>query len=70
MFENVNGSFYDFTARLCVGTKAAILVDPPDAWFGRAAVEWARKLRASPRFDPQAEEHIPVAAILDSLYGR
>lgn len=70
MFENVNGSFYDFTARLCVGTKAAVLVEPPDAWFGRAAVEWARKLRVSRHFDPQAEEHIPVAAILDSIYGR
>lgn len=70
MFENVNGSLYDFTARLCNGTKAISLVEPPDAWFGRAAVEWAKKLRASRRFDPEAGEHIPVAAALDSIYGR
>jgi predicted dehydrogenase len=70
MFENVNGSFYDFTARLCNGTKATSLAEPPDAWFGRAAVEWARKLRESRRFDPEAEEHVPVAAILDGIYGR
>jgi len=70
VFENVNGSFYDFAARLYHGTKATSLVEPPDAWFGRAAVEWARKLRKSPRFDPQAEEHIPVAAVLDDIYGR
>jgi predicted dehydrogenase len=70
MFENVNGSFYDFVARLCIGTKATNLVEPPDAWFGRAAVEWARKLRESRRFDPAAEEHVPVATILDSIYGR
>lgn len=70
LFENINGSFYDFTARLCKGTKATSLVEPPDAWFGRAAVEWAKKLRESRRFDAAAEEHIPVATVLDSIYGR
>ena len=70
VFENVNGSFYDFVARLYNGTKSTSLVEPPDAWFGRAAVEWARKLRKSRRFDPEAEEHIPVATVLDGIYGR
>lgn len=70
VFENVDGSFYDFVACLYNGTRATRLVEPPDAWFGRAAVEWARKLRKSRRFDPEAEEHIPVATVLDDMYGR
>lgn len=69
-FENVNGSFHDFVARLCNGTQATSLAEPPDAWFGRAAVEWARKLQRNPRFDPEAEGHIAVAEILDGIYGR
>ncbi len=68
--ENVNGSFSDFRARLCSGTKAVALAEPPDPWFGRAAVEWAHKLRRNPRFDLEAREHISVAEVLDSLYGR
>jgi len=70
LIENVNGSFYDFRARLCQGTKSMALAEPPDPWFGRAAVEWAHQLRRSPRFDPQAEEHIAVAEVLDRIYGR
>jgi predicted dehydrogenase len=69
-FENSNGSFYDFTARLCNGTQATTLTGPPDAWSGRAAVEWARRLQKSRRFDPEAEEHMVVAEVLDSIYGR
>ena len=70
MFENINGSFYDFLARLCTGTKATSLAEPPDSWPGRAAVEWARRLQSSQRFNNDAEEHIAVAQILDRLYGR
>ncbi len=69
-FENINGSFYDFLARLCTGTKATSLAEPPDSWPGRAAVEWARRLQSSQRFNNDAEEHIAVAQILDRLYGR
>jgi predicted dehydrogenase len=70
LFENANGSFYDFSARLCNGTKKMSLVEPPDPWPGRAAVEWARKLQSNRRFNADAEEHIAVAEILDRLYGR
>jgi predicted dehydrogenase len=70
LVENVNGSFYDFRARLCQGTKSLILAEPPDPWSGRAAVEWARKLHQNRRFDPEAEEHIVVAEVLDDIYGR
>jgi len=70
VFENVNGSFYDFFSRLHNGTKSVSLAEPPDAWSGRAAVEWARKLQSGPRFNGEAKEHIAVAQILDSIYGR
>jgi predicted dehydrogenase len=70
LVENVNGSFYDFRARLCQGTKSVALAEPPDPWFGRAAVEWAHKLHRSRRFDPEAEEHVLVAEVLDDIYGR
>jgi predicted dehydrogenase len=68
VFENVNGSFYDFRASLCKGTKTMALAEPPDPWPGRAAVEWLHKLHRSRRFDPQAEEYLPVAEVLDRIY--
>jgi predicted dehydrogenase len=70
VLENVNGSFYDFRASLCKGTRTMALAEPPDPWSGRAAVEWARKLHRSRQFDPEAEEHIAVAEVLDCIYGR
>ncbi|MGE5295700.1 MAG: Gfo/Idh/MocA family protein [Solirubrobacterales bacterium] len=70
LIENVNGSFYDFRASLCTGTKSLALAEPPDSWPGRAAVEWVRRLHKNPRFDPEAQEHVTVAEILDEIYGR
>ena len=69
-FRNVNGSFYDFVAEQYDGTRTTLLVEPPDAWGGRAAVQWARRLAASARFDPEAERLVEVAAALDAIYGR
>jgi predicted dehydrogenase len=67
---NVDGSFYDFTAERRTGTTRVPLVDPPDAWGGRAAVAWARRLAAGERFDPAARELVTVAAALDRIYER
>jgi predicted dehydrogenase len=67
---NVDGSFYDFRCELLRGTSRETLVEPPDEWPGRAAVEWARRLAAGDGFDPAAEEHVRVAAVLDRIYGR
>jgi predicted dehydrogenase len=39
---NVNGSFYDFAAARFHGTQRFPLAEPPDAWGGRAVVDWAR----------------------------
>ncbi|MDB5904632.1 MAG: oxidoreductase domain protein, partial [Betaproteobacteria bacterium] len=68
--RNVNGSFYDFVAERYEGTRSTTLATPPDAWGGRAAVQWARRLAAGGRYDPDIERMNDVAAILDAIYGR
>jgi predicted dehydrogenase len=68
--RNVGGSFYDFRAELARGRERETLVGPPDDWGGRALVEWVRRLAAGERFDPAAEEHVRVAAVVDAIYGR
>ena len=67
---NVGGSFYDFRAERHHGTGRTLLAEPPDAWGGRAVVDWATRLATSPAFDPSAEELVGVAAVLDRMYGR
>jgi predicted dehydrogenase len=68
--RNINGSFYDFVAELYRGTACETLAAPPDAWFGRAAVDWAEELAAGKGFDPAVERCAEVAAVLDQIYGR
>ena len=68
--HNVDGSFYDFTAERYRGTARETLAVPPDAWGGRAAADWARRLAADERFDPAAEHLVDVARTLDRIYGR
>ena len=66
--RNVNGSFYDFTAELFRGTSREAIATPPDAWGGRAVVEWARRLGAGERFDPEAGEFVEAARVVDGMY--
>jgi predicted dehydrogenase len=68
VLRNVNGSFYDFAAERFNGTTRQILAEPPDEWFGRAAVQWARRLAVDSTFDPEIERMIEVATALDSIY--
>ena len=68
-FRNVNGSFYDFVAEKFEKTKSTLLVEPPDAWGGRAIVDWADQLAVSPRFDSEIEHLVDVARVLDAIYG-
>jgi predicted dehydrogenase len=65
--RNVNGSFYDFTAERFHGTRAERLAEPPDAWGGRALVEWARRLARNGRFD--ADRSVDVASVHDAMYA-
>jgi predicted dehydrogenase len=67
--RNVNGSFYDFVAERFNGTRREVLAEPPDEWFGRAAVEWTCRLAFDPSFDPEIERVTTVATALDLIYA-
>jgi len=67
--HNVNGSFYDFVTEHYRGTQAEVLSSPPDAWGGRAAVDWAMRLAAGRTYDSDCEELIAVSALLDRICG-
>jgi predicted dehydrogenase len=68
--RNVEGSFYDFVAERYRGTARETLATPPDAWGGRAAVNWAKRLASDARFDKEAERLVTVSRVLDRIYGR
>jgi predicted dehydrogenase len=68
--HNVGGSFYDFVAERYRGTAPETLATPPEAWGGRAAVDWAKRLAAGTRCDADAEKLVAVSRVLDQIYGR
>jgi predicted dehydrogenase len=68
--RNVGGSFYDFSAERFRGTATEPLAGPPDNWGGRAAAGWATRLANGGRFDPEAEQLVQVARVLDRIYER
>jgi hypothetical protein len=68
--RNENGSFFDFSADLFKGRNAEQIASPPDAWGGRAASEWVRKLAAGERFAGSTTGLLETAQTLDRLYGR
>jgi predicted dehydrogenase len=68
--NNVDGSFFDFVAERYRGTARETLATPPDAWGGRAAVDWAKRLVAGIGFAADAEKVVIVSRVLDQIYGR
>jgi predicted dehydrogenase len=68
--RNVDGSFYDFAAARFHGTQRIPLAEPPDAWGGRAIVDWARRLAGGARYSSGIESIVQVATVLDRIYGR
>ena len=68
--RNVKGSFLDFSAERFDGTRSTVLAAPPDDWGGRAAVQWARQLAGSGRYDPAVASVLQVADVVDAIYGR
>jgi predicted dehydrogenase len=68
--RNVNGSFYDFEVELCRGAESRLLAKPPDAWPGRALVDWARSLRDGDGCAPGVSHLVTTAEVIDLIYGR
>ena len=68
--RNRNGSFFDFVAERYEGTRTTVLAEPPDAWGGRAVVDWARRLQAGARYEPAIESLVQVATVMDGIYAR
>ena len=68
--RNVAGSFYDFTLERFDGTRSETLGSPPDAWGGRALVQWAQALAEDAGFDEESERLLRVARVADRIYGR
>jgi len=66
---NVNGSFFDFRCDRFEHKTRVRLVEPPDAWGGRALVRFVESVAggAGYRADPRL---VDVARTLDALYGR
>lgn len=67
--KNINGSFYDFVGVRHWGTKMETLVYPPDAWGGRALVDWIHQLSIDSVYKEDAENFIKSAEVLDRIYG-
>lgn len=67
--RNVGGSFYDFEAHRFNGTHAEPLAGIDSDWGGRAGADWARRLAAGERFDPEATRLVDVSRVLDRIYG-
>ena len=69
--HNADGSFFDFAAELTHGSNQRIsLATPPDRWGARSALDWADKLAHRVGFDPDANQLVAVAEVLDRIYGR
>jgi predicted dehydrogenase len=68
--RNTNGSFFDFTAERNDGTRRTLLASPPDAWGGRAIVDWARRLGAGAGYESSIDSAVQVASVVDKIYGR
>jgi predicted dehydrogenase len=70
LLRNVDGSFLDFAVERCHGTRRELIAGPPDAWGGRALLDWTRRLGDGGRFDAASHRLAEVAAVLDGIYGR
>jgi predicted dehydrogenase len=68
-FENVKGSFFDFSCERFFGTSREVLFDGADDWGGRALLSFVEELMQSQRFRPD-DQLLRVARALDGLYER
>jgi predicted dehydrogenase len=68
--RNMGGSFYDFSVEHFQGTSRRTLAAPPDAWGGRAIVDWGERLARGERFAAETDRLVDVARLLDAVYRR
>ena len=68
--RNENGSFFDFVAERFTGRERQRIAGHPDAWGGRAAVEWVERLASGVGFAESTPGLLQSAATLDRIYGR
>jgi predicted dehydrogenase len=68
-FRNVGGSFYDFELERFTGRTGEVIVRESRDWLGRATLDWARRLAACNRFDPEIERSVRVSEVVDEVYG-
>ncbi len=68
IFENVDGSFYDFRANMFQNGECRELAAPPDDWEARVITEWARIIAHDKSFNRRAFEIVSVAEVLDLIY--
>ncbi|HAR43270.1 MAG TPA: oxidoreductase [Bdellovibrionales bacterium] len=66
-FRNINGSLYDFMTERRRGGSQEALVSPPDAWDGRAAVEWVSSLRVNRYFDQEAGKFVSLTETIAAI---
>ncbi len=62
------GSFEAIAVERHRGDSTETVASPPEPWTARAALEWARRLAAGERFDPEVESAVRVAEVLDRVY--
>jgi predicted dehydrogenase len=68
--RNVGGSFYDFEVAVNHGAESTLLGTPPDAWPGRALIDWTRQLAAGNGWDGKVEHVATTADVIDRIYDR
>ena len=69
--RNVNGSFYDFVGERFSGTQTEMMSSPQSLkwqWGGLATVEWVKRLAVDGSFDPEAEQFVLLAEVVDKIY--
>lgn len=67
--HNLNGSLDELSAVQFKGTRREVLDQVDNAWQYRAVLAWVRRLARAKRFDPEIRQIIPVAEVLDAIYG-
>ena len=67
---NLDHSFYRFRTERFRGTSRELLEYGDEAWWGRTAVDWVRRVGKDKRYDPEVETQVTVSRVLDAIYGR